>query len=450
MFYRIFRAFITLCLRIYYRKIEAPHLAKVQREGPLLLVANHGNALLDPLLLLALLPRPLSFLAKHSLFDTPFIGFFVRRIGGLPVYRRQDAPGESRRNEETLEACGKILERGGAVCLFPEGVSHDRPRLETLKTGAARIFFLARTEKSRPVRVVPVGINFEAKMLFRSRVLAIFGPPVATADFSEGGAASGGVESLTGRIEEALRALVPDLDSWEELEFVRGIKELHLGRSTGSLAEEAPTLKRFIEGYRYYRETRPEAVQEMRARWDAYRRQMARFSVTEEQVDLAEAPVRAARFLLTSALVIGLVLPLAAVGFVVHAVPFLLTGWVERKLNRDPDLTATFKLLAGLLLFPLAYIIVLAFPFVRGGWRAALPGLALLPLCGWASLLVGENRGRLAESARALFLALPGGRALEEIRRERKGILERVALLIRDLPPPETGPARGALRGAKR
>jgi len=450
MFYRIFRAFITLCLRIYYRKIEAPNLAEVPREGPLLLVANHGNALLDPLLLLALLPRPLSFLAKHSLFDLPVIGFFVRRIGGLPVYRRQDAPGEARRNEETLEACGKILEGGGAVCLFPEGVSHDRPRLEALKTGAARIFFRVRAGESRPVRVVPVGINFEAKTIFRSRVLAIFGPPVATGDFSEADAASGGVESLTGRMTEALRALVPDLDSWEEVEFVRGIQNLHLGRSAGSLAEEAPSLKRFIEGYRYCRENRPEAVRELRARWDAYRRQLARFSVTGEQMDLAETPVRAARFLLTSALVIGLVFPLAAAGFAVHAAPFLLTGWMERRLNRDPNLTATFKLLVGLILFPLAYLIVLAFPFARGGWRAALPGLILLPLCGWAALLVGENRGRLAESARALFLALPGGRALEEIRRERKEILERVALLIRELPAPEAGPAPGVLQEAKR
>jgi len=446
MFYPIFRGFITLCLRIFYRKIEAPGLEKVPAEGPLLLVANHGNALLDPLLLLALLPRPISFLAKHSLFETPFIGFFVRRIGGLPVYRREEAPGESRRNEETLEACGKILGRGGAVCLFPEGLSHDRPRLETLKTGAARIFFRARTAEGRPVRVVPVGINFEAKKAFRSRALAVFGPPVPTADLPGGEAGPGGVELLTGRIEDSLRALVPDLDSWEELEFIRGIKELHLGRGAGSLAEEAPVLKRFIDGYHHYKKTRPATVLEVRAHWDACRRQMARFSVTGEQVDLAETPVRAARFLLASALVIVLVLPLAAVGFVVHVVPFLLTGWLERKMNRDPDLTATYKLLAGLLFFSITYIILLAFPFARGGWKAALPGLVLLPLTGWAALLVGENRARLAESARALFLALPGGRALEEIRRERRKIQEQVALLIRDFPPEDARPETVAPR----
>jgi hypothetical protein len=106
--------------------------------------------------------------------------------------------------------------------------------------------------------------------------------------------------------------------------------------------------------------------------------------------------------------------------------------------------------MAGLVFFPLAYLLVLAIPFFLSGWRAALPGVLVLPLTGWAALLVAENRERLAESARALFLALPGGRALEEIRRERRGILEEVARLIRELPPPEARSLLGSLPRAKR
>jgi glycerol-3-phosphate O-acyltransferase/dihydroxyacetone phosphate acyltransferase len=450
MFYRIFRALIGVSLRIYYRRIEAPGLENIPREVPLLLVANHGNALLDPLILLVLLPRPLSFLAKHTLFGLPVIGFFTRRLGGLPVYRRQDAPAEAARNEDTLDACGRILRSGGAVCLFPEGVSHHRPRLEALKSGAARIYFRALREAPVSIQVVPVGINFESKRAFRSRALVIFGAPVATAEFTAGDASTGGVERLTDRIEEALRALVPDLDTWEELEFVRGIKDLYLGGREGSLAEEAPSLKRFIEGYRHYKDVCPERVAHLSARWKAYRRQMRRFAVTERQLRLSESPVRAARFLLGSALVIGLVLPLAAVGFVVHIVPYLLTEGVERKLNRHPDLGATFKFITGLALVPMTYLIVLAMFWSKVGWRGAVPALILLPLTGWAALQVAENRQRLSESARALFIALPGGRPLDEIRREREGILAEVIRLIRDHPPAEPRLSSGARGEAER
>jgi glycerol-3-phosphate O-acyltransferase / dihydroxyacetone phosphate acyltransferase len=441
MFYRIFRLFIAFCLRVYYRETETPGIGSVPRKGPLILVANHGNALLDPLLLLALLPRSLSFLAKHTLFQMPVIGLVTKAIGGLPVYRRQDAPGESHRNAESLEACARILRTGGAVCLFPEGISHHSPRLESLKSGAARMFFRARAGGAAPPVLVPVGINFEAKRAFRSRVLVLFGDPVPVDDFKESDAGPTGVERLTERIEESLRALVPDMDSWEDLEFVRGIKDLVVGGRGVSLSQEAPVLKRFIEAYQYYIARCPSRVGEIRARWKAYRRQMVRFSVTEAELKLAESPVRAARFVLGSALVIGLVLPLAAVGFVVHIVPYLLTGWIERKVNRSPDLSATVKLLAALALFPITYLFVLAFPYAWGGWRAALPGLVVLPLTGWAALMVAERRATLAESGRALFIALPGGRTLDGIRREREAILAEIARLIREDPPGEAGPS---------
>jgi 1-acyl-sn-glycerol-3-phosphate acyltransferase len=443
VFYRIFRALIAVGLRIFYRRIEAPGLGTVPRDGPLLLVANHGNALLDPLLLLVLVPRPISFLAKHTLFPMPIIGFFVRRIGGIPVYRRQDASGEASRNEATFEACSKVLEKNGALCIFPEGISQDRPSLQPLKTGAARIFFRADGRTAEGVRVVPVGLNFERKSAFRSRALILFGAPVPTEDLSgrDGSPGGGGVEELSRRMKQALESLLPGLETWEELEFIREIQRIYLGARAGSLAQEAPVLKRFISAYRSYQASAPEEVRSVRRRWEAYRRQLARFSITDAQVDLAEAPIRAARFLLASAAVILLVLPLAAFGWVVHAIPYFLCGWVERRINRHPDVSATVKFIAGLAFFPLTYFLVLTIPFTRSGWRAAAAGLVLLPVAGWAALLVAENRQRLRESAGALLLAMPGGPALRKVRRERRIILDQVAELIRRHPPGGSGAA---------
>lgn len=448
MFYRLFRAFLRLTIDVFFRRIEAPGLESVPKEGPLLFVANHGSALMDSMILLRLVPRPVSFLAKHTLFSMPVIGLFARGIGGIPVYRRQDAPGEMSRNEAMFEACLQRLEGGGAICLFPEGISHDLPRLQRIKTGAARIFFRALGRTGSPVKVIPVGINYEQKETFRSRVLVVFGRPVPTEDLGrlEEGHPGDGVEELSARIEKALEALLPGLDSWEELEFIREIQHLTLGGREASLAKEAPVLKRFIEGYHAYRELDPEAVELVRRGWEAYRRQLRRFSLNDRQVELAEAPARAAGFLLTSAAVVLLGLPLAAVGLVVHLLPYALAGWLERRFNRHPDQAATFKFISGLALYLVTYLLVLAIPLSRGGWKAALPGVVVLPLTGWAALLVSKNRLRLAESARALVLALPGGHALQKIRIERQRILEDVADLIRKHPPSGVGEARGRLR----
>jgi len=452
MFYWIFRAFLTLCLRVFYRRIEAPGLASVPAGGPLLLVANHGNALLDPLLLLVLLPRRISFLAKHPLFSMPVIGFFLKRIGGIPVYRRQDTPAEAPRNEAMFGACREVLEKGGVVCIFPEGVSHDRPRLEPVKTGAARIFFSAAGRSRLPVKVIPVGINFEEKEVFRSRVLIFFGRPVPTQDLPGRAMAETGqtVGELTHRIEKALESLTPGLDTWEELEFIREIRHLYLGKKVDSLAEEAVVLKRFIEAYHHYLAAEPGAVQAVRSRWEAYQRQLSRFSLTDAQVDLSEAPVRAARFLLSSVAVILMVLPLASLGLAVHFVPYSLCGWVERRFNRHPDLAATFKLLAAVVLFPTTYLVCFAILVACGGWKVALPALGLLPVAGWASLLVVENRQRMKESVRALYLAIPGGRALREIQMERQQIIDQVGRFVRDHAPSGAGGIPGEIGGMER
>jgi hypothetical protein len=243
------------------------------------------------------------------------------------------------------------------------------------------------------------------------------------------------VAELTRRIEAALKELVPGLDTWEELAFLRDVRTIFLGRRSESLTEEAVSLKRFIQAYHYYRETDPATVSAIREQWECYRRQLRRFSLQDGWVDLSEAPVRAARFVLLSAVVILGVMPLALIGWVTHYPAYRICGEVERRANRSPDQSATFKLIGGILLFPLTYAILGALLAWRDGWKSALVGLALLPLCGWAALRVSEERRRLREGVRALTLAFTSRKAAEEIRRQRSGILDSVARLLREHPP---------------
>ena len=431
MLYRILRAFLSFCLHVMYRRIEAPGSERFPREGGVLLVANHGNALVDPLLLLILVPRPITFLAKHTLFKVPVLGFFLRRIGGLPLYRRHEAPELTARNEETMDACGRVLVQGGVVCLFPEGVSHNEPRLRTLRTGAARIFFRAAEAGAAP-KVIPAGINYEAKSTFRSRVLVAFGREADMRDL--GAPQPSGVKTLTRRIEAALADLVPDLDSWEELRFLRDIRSMFFGRREESLSAEAASLRRFIQAYHYYRETDPQAVAAIRRRWEIYRRQFRRFGLEEAQVDLAGAPVRAARFLASGFLISLLVFPFAAIGFLVHYPAYRISGDLERRFNRHPDMAATYKVTAGVILFSLTYAVVAAVLFGWAGWRAALLAIGMLPLCGWAALRVVEERHRVGEATGALTLAFSSGRALARMRAQRHEIVEAIAGLIRRHP----------------
>ncbi|HLM00558.1 MAG TPA: 1-acyl-sn-glycerol-3-phosphate acyltransferase, partial [Pyrinomonadaceae bacterium] len=136
---RLIYAVFGFALCLFFRRIELVNSENLPEKSGLIFVSNHPNALIDPALLFIALPRRIAFLAKSTLFKMPLLGFLIRAIGALPLYRQQDAGADVSRNQETFSVARELLKSGGAIALFPEGVSHNSPHLLPLKTGAARI-----------------------------------------------------------------------------------------------------------------------------------------------------------------------------------------------------------------------------------------------------------------------------------------------------------------------
>src|SRR6185436_19401316 len=175
---RIIVALVRLALRIYFKHIEVTGLDNVPLHTPVIFVLNHPNALVDPVFLLCLAPRRVSFLAKAPLFQMPVIGYLVRELDSLPVYRRQDEGQDVSKNQETFVAARRILRTGGTIGICPEGVSHDDPGLKPIKTGAARISLAAvATGEVTDLQIVPAGLYYTSKTSFRSSALLYFGKP---------------------------------------------------------------------------------------------------------------------------------------------------------------------------------------------------------------------------------------------------------------------------------
>ncbi|MFC1611374.1 1-acyl-sn-glycerol-3-phosphate acyltransferase [Myxococcota bacterium] len=177
MMYRLIMRLVGMAADLFYCRRDIG--GTVPENGPLVLVANHPNALVDPVLVARVADRPLRFLAKAPLFDMPVIGWLVRWVGALPVYRAVDGASTSQ-NVDTFTAVHEALIEGDAVCLFPEGVSHSQPALQPLKTGAARMALEAevRRDFGLGVRIVPVGLTYRDKAMFRSEVAIQVGVPI--------------------------------------------------------------------------------------------------------------------------------------------------------------------------------------------------------------------------------------------------------------------------------
>jgi 1-acyl-sn-glycerol-3-phosphate acyltransferase len=135
---RSFAVFARLVMLAFFRHFECTGRSRVPRDRPVLIVANHFNGFVDPLAVAAALGRAPGFVAKATLGKIWAIRPLLSLAGVVLVHRVQDGEGTSG-NERAFAACRKALARGRRVAIFPEGITHDRPQLAPVKTGAARI-----------------------------------------------------------------------------------------------------------------------------------------------------------------------------------------------------------------------------------------------------------------------------------------------------------------------
>src|SRR5262249_53681423 len=125
--FALVRRLARLLLRGFYGRGEVVGAARVPATGPLIVAANHQNALVDPMLVLSAIPRHLRPLAKAPLFRHPVIAPFLRLAGAIPVQRRHDPGSDPTKNQEMFRQAADTLRAGGAILIFPEGVSQAEP-----------------------------------------------------------------------------------------------------------------------------------------------------------------------------------------------------------------------------------------------------------------------------------------------------------------------------------
>jgi glycerol-3-phosphate dehydrogenase (NAD(P)+) len=130
--YCVARTFLLPFFLVYFR------LGRLGRDygkvkGGVIVAANH-RSFLDPFVVGACLPwrRPMNYMAKVELFERRWQGWVLSRLGAFPVRR-----GES--DEDTMLTARLIAERGGAVCIFPEGTRIRRGTLGNPKRGVGRL-----------------------------------------------------------------------------------------------------------------------------------------------------------------------------------------------------------------------------------------------------------------------------------------------------------------------
>jgi glycerol-3-phosphate dehydrogenase (NAD(P)+) len=131
--YLLARLALTPACVLYFRlnRLGREHGRGI--KGGLIVASNH-RSFLDPFVIGGALPwlRPMNYVAKVELFERRWQGWLLSRLGAFPIRRNES-------DELAMETARLVVERGGAVSIFPEGTRIRRGTLAAPRRGVGRL-----------------------------------------------------------------------------------------------------------------------------------------------------------------------------------------------------------------------------------------------------------------------------------------------------------------------
>jgi 1-acyl-sn-glycerol-3-phosphate acyltransferase len=151
----LFQTWLECFLLIFGVRVHVDGLRHVTDGGPCLIVCNH-RSWMDIIVLVTALKhdRNIIFMLKRSLMLIPIYGWYIGRLGFIPVDRQKKGSD----NRAQIKRSADALLAGETLVIFPEGTRAPTHRFVRFKKGAAEVALLARA------RVVPAVISGSAQV----------------------------------------------------------------------------------------------------------------------------------------------------------------------------------------------------------------------------------------------------------------------------------------------
>lgn len=381
MIYRGLKILVKLTLFFFFKRRIVNNAEAIPEKGPTILVANHPVTFLDPLLVAVCTKRSVHFLAKGIMFKNRWVRKIFKAFKMIPIYRAQDGVGDMSKNEDTFNHCYEHLEKGGLILIFPEGISITSRTLNPLKTGVARIALGAeeRNDFKLGVKIVPVGLTYEAPHQFRKDVLINVGEGIDIQRFEKSFEADpkNTVHQVMAEIQQSLEDLTLQVSDPELTPMVDFLVAENAHRDLSfdeSVKQIKQTLKAFSDDG-----GKDEVLLIAKKTLEIQRKKKAigfeNISLNEERGLISST--------LVSLLTVILGIPVFLYGFVHNALPYYLSPRIARWISKEYEYQGPITMTAGMIICLIIYPLFFWGMFqLTNSWFYASVYLISLPILG--------------------------------------------------------------------
>ncbi|CDY73367.1 Lysophospholipid transporter LplT / 2-acylglycerophosphoethanolamine acyltransferase / Acyl-[acyl-carrier-protein] synthetase [Caballeronia glathei] len=144
----LLRFLAWLLVHTFYR-IRLVNAERIPRRGGAVLVCNHVS-FVDAIVIMGESPRPIRFVMDHEIFHARFIGWLFRHVKAIPIAPAHE---DAALLERAYDACGRALEAGELICIFPEGKLTRTGEINQFRRGVSEILL------RRAAPVVPMALG---------------------------------------------------------------------------------------------------------------------------------------------------------------------------------------------------------------------------------------------------------------------------------------------------
>lgn len=366
MIYRLLRKLIKIALFFFFKKIVVSGKRNMLHQGPVIIVANHPNTLMDPLIIASIMKQQIGFLGNAGLFSNPFLGRLLQYFNVIPVFRKKDIPkGEKPNNNYSFSKCHEYLDKKGTILIFPEGSSYYELKLREIKTGTARIALSYESLQGLDsnLKILPIALDYSDAIQFRSMLSITIDEPISVENYKKRYLEDeiDGVLQLTETIRQKLNKYIPNTTNKEQEQFLlkthkfyttfnEPSTDLHLNPKQ-SFVSRAQISKFFCflqkNNFEFYKNTEAK----VHLFFDQLNNEkLTPGFFTDSFLQKNKAIVAFSYFF--KFLILA---PIYLFGLLTNYVPYLLPFLIFKALKLDIEYKTSIQMIVGLITFPLFY-----------------------------------------------------------------------------------------------